>query len=89
MVDDEGYGEEAFEEYSDEFEGEEEDGDERQPSVVLAVPSAPPMPFGEIGARFAGTTVVSPALKMRPDQSLQAPDEKVQKIGAPTSRGDA
>lgn len=89
MVDDEGYGEEAFEEYSDEFEGEEEGGKERQPSVALAVPSAPPMPFGEIGARFVGTAVVSPALKMRPDQNLQAPDKKVHKIGVSTGRGGA
>lgn len=70
----EGYDDEGFEEYSDEFDG---DGDED------AVPSASASavmtaPASRASARAAESRVVSPALKMRQtDQVAVAPDDKV------------
>lgn len=89
MVEDEnGYGDEGFEEYSDEFEGE---GDE-----VLLVKSQVgvnklPTTWGAgsrerggggsaVDVRQSESPVVSPALKMRHTEDLQVPDNKVRVI---------
>lgn len=83
VEDESGYEEEGFEEYSDEFDGE---GDQ-VPSAGLAVvvgessanPRARPNAVGANGAGFrpSGSPVVSPALKLRPTDDVQAPDDKV------------
>ena len=78
-----GYDDEGFEDYSDEFENEEDDRDE-QPSVVR---HSRAMTHGKSiladCARPSKSPVVSPALKMRQTEHLQAPDNKVKNIWTP------
>lgn len=89
VEDDNGYDDEGFEEYSDEFEGE---GDEVPPATapVVAVRSPTARRGGGGGGRdggggaimagsrlSSGPRVVSPALKMRQADDVQTPDDKV------------
>lgn len=89
VEDDNGYDDEGFEEYSDEFEGE---GDEGSPAAPPPVAVRSPIARGGkaggdrdggagaimVGPRpSTGSRVVSPALKMRQTDDLETPDDKV------------
>ena len=91
MEDDNGYDDEGFEEYSDEFEGEGDEGPPETPPVV-AVRSSTARGGregvgegrdGVVGTIIAGSKsssgsrVVSPALKMRQADDVQTPDDRV------------
>lgn len=77
-----GYDDEDFEDYSDEFEGEEEGP---PPPTAVSPSAAPPVArpgSSRGGARGAGAgggagSVVSPSLKMRKAGDVHAPDDKV------------
>lgn len=73
-----GYDDEDFEDYSDEFEGEEEG----PPPPVSAAAAAAASPVAHPGSSRGGGggvagAVVSPSLKMRQSGDVNAPDDKV------------
>lgn len=84
VVEDENvYGDESFEEYSDEFEGEGDEGPSSAGAVELSATHRVSSrgtgagTGGGAGLRTPGSRVMSPALKMRQANEVQAPDDKV------------
>eukprot|EP00752_Nemacystus_decipiens_P007144 g6397.t1 len=70
-----GYDDEDFEDYSDEFEGEEE-GPPTPVSAAAAAPVARPGSSRGRGGGGGAGAVVSPSLKMRTGGDVRAPDDK-------------